>query len=165
MVPEKILIPLKLRIEEAEFPRELAIEVLFLLQKHYGYLSDAALAQGSELLGMTLLELEELATFYDFLFRSPVGQYVIHVCDSTICWMFGHQSLIDHLSRTLGIRPGETTRDGLFTLLPVCCIGYCDHAPAMLINGKLYGPVDPFKIEVILDDLRSGAVSPKPEMA
>jgi NADH-quinone oxidoreductase subunit E len=154
MLPEETLIAWKAKIKETEFPRELAIEVLFLLQKHYGYLSDAALDQGSELLGMTLLELEELATFYDFLYREPVGKYVIHVCDSTICWMFGQQSVMDCISQKLGIGPGETTVDGVFTLLPVCCIGYCDHAPAMLINGKLYGPLDPEKIDRILASLR-----------
>jgi NADH-quinone oxidoreductase subunit E len=155
MIPEKILQDLKEKIKETEFPRELALEVLFLLQRHYGYLSEAALTQGSELLGLTLLELDELATFYDFLYREPVGKYVIHVCDSTICWMFGQQSVLDYIRHQLGIQPGGTTEDGLFTLLPVCCIGFCDHAPAMLINGKLYGPLDPERIDGILENLRT----------
>jgi NADH-quinone oxidoreductase subunit E len=163
MLPEETLIAWKAKIEETEFPRELAIEVLFLLQKHYGYLNDAALTQGSELLGMTLLELEELTTFYDFLYREPVGQFVIHVCDSTICWIFGQQSVMDYIGQKLEIGPGETTVDGVFTLLPVCCIGYCDHAPAMLINGKLYGPLDPEKIDRILENLRADSELLKPE--
>lgn len=154
MVPEEILKSLKQKITLADHPRELAVEVMFALQKHYGYLTDGALIQGAELLAMTPLELEELATFYDFIYRKPVGRYVIHVCDSTICWMLGHQSVLDYIGQKLSISPGGTTEDGLFTLLPVCCIGYCDHAPAMLINGKLYGPLTPEAIDAILLELR-----------
>ncbi len=154
MLPEENLENLKQKIKVADHPRELAVEVMFALQKHYGYLNDEALREGAGLLGMTPLELEELATFYDFIYRKPVGKYVIHVCDSTICWMLGHQSVLDYIGQKLDISPGETTEDGLFTLLPVCCIGYCDHAPAMLINGKLYGPLTPQAIDVILQELQ-----------
>lgn len=145
---------LREKIKTADHPRELAVEVMFALQKHYGYLDDEALREGAGLLGMTPLELEELATFYDFIYRQPVGRFVIRVCDSTICWMLGQQSILDYLGRKLNISPGETTEDGLFTLLPVCCIGYCDHAPAMLINGKLHGPLTPEAIDTILQTLR-----------
>jgi NADH-quinone oxidoreductase subunit E len=161
MQPEENLENLKQKIKVADHPRELAVEVMFTLQKHYGYLTDAALLEGAELLGMTPLELEELATFYDFIYRKPVGKYVIHVCDSTICWMLGHQSILDYLGQRLGIHPGGTTEDGLFTLLPVCCIGYCDHAPAMLINGKLYGPLTPQSIDSILEELRAACPIPQ----
>ena len=111
---------------------------------------------------MTPLELEELATFYDFIYREPVGKYVIHVCDGTVCWMDDHQSIIDYICQKLGITLGGTTPDGLFTLLPVCCIGYCDYAPAMLINGKMYGPLSPEAIDSILLDLREKAPPQKP---
>ena len=109
---------------------------MFAVQEHYGYLSDAALAEAAGLLGMTPLELDELATFYTFTFREPVGKYVIHVCDSVVCWMNGYASVRDYLCRRLAIGMGETTADGLFTLLPVCCIGYCDRSPAMLVNRQ-----------------------------
>jgi NADH-quinone oxidoreductase subunit E len=158
MIPAKTLQALKEKIKAAEYPRELAVEVLFLLQRHYGYLSDTALKTGSDLLGLTLLELEELATFYDFLFRDPVGHFVIHVCDSTICWMFGGETILDYISRKLGIIPGGTTEDGLFSLLPVSCIGFCDRAPAMLINGNLYGPLTPEVIDDIFETLRKTPV-------
>jgi NADH-quinone oxidoreductase subunit E len=106
---------------------------------------------------MTPLEMEELATFYTFIFREPVGKYVIHVCDSIICWMNGYESIRDFLSQKLGIKMGETTSDGVFTLLPVCCIGYCDRAPAILINRKVYGPLTPEKLDKILEELRTEA--------
>jgi NADH-quinone oxidoreductase subunit E len=100
---------------------------------------------------MTPLEIEELATFYDFIYRRPVGKYVIHACDGMVCWMFGKESAVSYLCRKLGVEVGETTPDGLFTVLPTACIGYCDRAPAVLINGKLYGPMTPGKIDELLD--------------
>jgi NADH-quinone oxidoreductase subunit E len=154
MLPEDRKEELKTQILESENPREEAINVMFALQKHYGYLSDEAVAEAAQMLNMTPLEIEELATFYDFLYREPVGTYVIHVCDSAICWMYGEETVMDYLVRTLDIAPGETTADGLFTLLPVCCVGYCDHAPVMLINGKPYGPLTPASIDRILEDIR-----------
>ena len=161
MVPQKILDRLRLKMAETDHPRELAVEVMLTLQKHYGYLSDEALNQGADLLDLTPLELEELATFYDFIYRQPVGKYVIHVCDSTVCWMLGHQSILDYLSAKLGIPLGGTTADGLFTLLPVCCIGYCNQAPAMLINGTLYGPLTPESIDSVLEILRDPQATQK----
>src|SRR4030043_472253 len=138
MLPKELLETLQAQIAKAEQPREMAIDVMFTLQRHQGYLSDEALGEGAKLLGMTPLELEELATFYDFLYRQPVGKFVIHVCDGVVCWMFHENSVFDYLCQKLGVCAGEITADGLFTVLPTACIGLCDHAPAMLINGKMY---------------------------
>ncbi|MBW1982087.1 MAG: NADH-quinone oxidoreductase subunit NuoE [Deltaproteobacteria bacterium] len=157
MLPVELRDKLVREIAGVHHPRELAIDVMFALQDHYGYLSDEAVVEAAELLGMTPLEIEEIATFYTFIYRQPVGRYVIHVCDSVICWMEGCQSIADYLEQKLGIAFGETTPDGLFTLLPVCCIGYCDRAPAMLINRKVYGPLTPEKIDHILEKLRGKA--------
>ena len=157
MLPKELKASLENKISLSEHPRELVVDVMFELQNHYGFLSDEALEKGAVLLGMTPLEMEELATFYTFVFREPVGKYVIHVCDSVICWMNGYESIRDYLSKKLGIKMGETTPDGLFTLLPVCCIGYCDRAPAILINRKVYGPLTPEKLDNILEELRTGA--------
>jgi len=161
MMPKELQVDLQRKIAEAEHPREMAIDVMVALQTHYGYLSDEALRQGAALLGMTTVELEELATFYEFIFREPVGKYVIHVCDGIVCWMNGHQSVMDYLSTKLGIRPGQTTPDGLFTLLPVCCIGYCDRSPAVLVNRIAYGPLTPDKIDDLLRRLKERAEHPR----
>jgi NADH-quinone oxidoreductase subunit E len=155
MLPKELKEKLRKQIEESERAREQAVNVMYALQKHYGYLSDEAVWEAAELLSMTPLEIDELATFYDFIYREPVGRYVIHVCDSSICWMFGCESVLDYLSRKLGIRAAETTADGLFTLLPVCCVGFCDHAPVMLINGKPYGHLTPASIDHIIDNIRN----------
>jgi NADH-quinone oxidoreductase subunit E len=154
MLPEELRDELRNRIKESGRAREQVVNVMYALQKHYGYMSDEAVREAAGLLGMTPLEIEELATFYDFIYREPVGRYVIHVCDSSICWMFGHESVLDYLSGKLGIGVGETTEDGLFTLLVVCCVGYCDHAPVMLINGEPYGNLTPESIDQIIDNLR-----------
>ena len=157
MLPEALRSSLQEMISSAEHPRELVVDVMLAFQDHYGFLSDEALEEAAVLLGMTPLEMDELATFYTFFYREPVGKYVIHVCDSVICWMDGYESIRDYLCGKLGIKMGETTPDGLFTLLPVCCIGYCDRSPAMLINRKVYGPLTSEKIDTILEELRTEA--------
>lgn len=145
------------KVAAAEHAPEMAIDVMYALQDHFGYLSDEAVGVAAELLGLSPLQIDELATFYTFIYRSPVGKYVIHVCDSVICWLDGAETVRDYLRRKLNIEPGGTTADGLFTLLPVCCIGYCDRAPAMLINRKVYGHLTTEKIDRILHDLKTKA--------
>ena len=162
MLPEEKLRSWRERIAGVAHPRELAIDLMFDLQAQEGWLSDRALEQGAGLLGLTPLEMEELATFYPFIYRRPVGRYVIHVCDSLICWMNGHEALLDHLMARLGIGLGQTTADGLFTLLSVCCIGYCDRSPAILINRKVHGPLTEEKIDALLDALRREAQGATP---
>jgi len=157
MLLEDLKKSLEEHIASVAHPRELAVDVMFALQDHFGFLSDEAVEEAADLLDMTPLEVEELATFYTFTYREPVGKYVIHVCDSVICWVDGYESIKDYLSKTLEIDVGETTSDGLFTLLPVCCIGYCDLSPAMLINRKVYGKLTFEKIDTILEELRSKA--------
>jgi len=154
MLPNNLRRLLSERISQAEDPREQAVDVMFEFQGHYGYMSDEAMEEASKLLGMTTLELEELATFYDHIYREPVGKYVIHVCDSAICWMHDHVSVIDHIRSRLDIELGGTSADGLFTLLPVCCIGYCDRAPAMTINRRVFGRLTHEKIDRILARLK-----------
>ena len=157
MLPDELKIKLREMIAAAESPREKAIDVMFEIQELQGWMSDEAMVEASELLGMTPLELDELATFYDYIYRSPVGKYVIKVCDSTVCWLEGHQRVIDHISSRLGVPLGGTSADGLFTLLPVCCIGYCDRAPAMVINKRVFGNLTPEKIDRVLVQLAEKA--------
>lgn len=157
MLPDKLKETLEKQIAHADHPRELVVDAMLALQEHFGYLSDEAVEQTAALLGMSALEVEELATFYTFIYREPVGKYVIHVCDSLICWMDGYDSVKNYLCEKLNIEVGGTSADGLFTLLPVCCIGYCDQAPAMLINRKVYGDLTPEKIDQTLEKLRSEA--------
>jgi NADH-quinone oxidoreductase subunit E len=159
MLPKELREKLKARIAETEHGRELIVDVMYALQAHYGYLTDEALYEGAEILGLNPMELEEIATFYDFVYRQPVGRYIIHVCDGVVCWMHDHQWITEYLCEKLAVRIGETTEDGLFTLLPTSCIGYCDRAPAVLINGIAYGRLTREKIDRILEKLR---MEPRP---
>jgi NADH-quinone oxidoreductase subunit E len=153
MLPDKLKQYLIEHIEHVEHPRELAVDVMFAIQDHYGYLTDEGVQEAAALLDMSALEVEQLATFYTFIYREPVGKYVIHVCDSVVCWMDGYESVRDYLCQKFNIQPGETTPDGMFTLLAVCCIGYCDRSPAMLINRKAYGNLTSEKIDQIVEKL------------
>ena len=157
MLPTELRESLAQHITAVAHPRELVVDVMFAVQDHYGYLSDEAVEEVAGLLDMSPLEVEELATFYTFVYREPVGKYVIHICDSLVCWMDGFESIKDHLCNKLEIKVGETSADGLFTLLPVCCIGYCDRAPAILINKKVYGPLTVEKLDEILNKLKAEA--------
>ena len=154
MIPDELKESLLKQIDHVEHPRELAVDVMFAIQDYYGYLTDEGVQETAQLLEMSPLEVEQLATFYTFIYREPVGKYVIHVCDSVVCWMDGYESIRDYLCQNLEIQAGETTPDGLFTLLTVCCIGYCDRSPAMLINKKAYGNLTTEKIDGILEKLR-----------
>jgi NADH-quinone oxidoreductase subunit E len=155
MIPETLKTELKARVAASVTPREAAVDVMKRLQVHYGWLTDEAVVEAGELLGLSPLQVEELATFYEMLYRRPVGKRVVHVCDSISCWAMGGEPLMAHLARTLGISPGETTADGLFTLLPCCCLGNCGEAPTVMIGDRLYGRLDPAAAEEILNNERA----------
>jgi len=131
-------------------PRAACINALRHVQQGRRYISDAILAEIAQLLGMSPAELDEVATFYNLIFRRPVGEQVILLCNSVTCWMLGQPALAAHLRTRLGIKPGETTADGKYTLLPIVCLGHCDHAPAMLLGDTLQGDLDPAKLDALL---------------
>ena len=155
MIPNTLKKELQERVAASVTSREAAVDVMKRLQAHYGWLNDEAVGEAAELLGLSTLQVEELATFYEMIYRRPVGERVIHVCDSISCWAMGGEPLMAHLARHLSIAPGETTRDGFFTLLPCCCLGNCGEAPTMMIGDKLYGRVDPSSAGKILQQERS----------
>jgi NADH-quinone oxidoreductase subunit E len=126
------------------------IDALKILQRHRGWVSDEALNDIAEFLGMTPDELDSVATFYSLIYRKPVGRHVILICDSVSCWIMGYEKIVQYLKIKLSIDLGETTADGRFTLLPVACIGACDKAPAMVVDKELFGGLDEEKIDDIL---------------
>jgi NADH-quinone oxidoreductase subunit E len=139
--------------ESAHYPTREAvcIDAMKIVQRRRGWVSDENLRDISELLGMSLDELDGVASFYNLIFRKPVGRHVIMVCDSVSCWIMGYDRLRDQLSKRLGINMGETTADGRFTLLPIVCLGACDHAPVMRIDNELHGDIDPQNIDRVLE--------------
>mgnify|MGYP000079587851 CR=1 FL=1 len=127
-----------------------SIEALRIVQRHRGWVSDDALCDVAAVLELSPTELDSVATFYNLVFRRPVGRHVILVCDSVSCWIMNYESVADHLEQKLDIDFGQTTPDGRFTLLPHVCLGACDRAPVMMIDDQLYTFLDPAKIDNIL---------------
>lgn len=127
-----------------------SIEALKAVQKRRGWVSDESVRDLASLLDMTPAELDGVATFFNFIYRKPVGRHVIAICDSMVCWTMGYNPLLDILRQKLGIGFGETVEDNRFTLLPAACLGACDRAPAMLVDEDLYGPVTPEMLDEIL---------------
>jgi NADH-quinone oxidoreductase subunit E len=137
-----------------EYKRAACVDALKVVQRHRGWVSDESLRDVAEYLEMTQDELDNVATFYNLIFRKPVGKHVILVCDSVSCWIMGYERVRRRLTERLGIGFGETTADERFTLLPIVCLGTCDHAPAMMIDGDLCRDVDPEKLDTILAKYR-----------
>jgi NADH-quinone oxidoreductase subunit E len=133
-----------------ETKRSACIEALKYVQGHYRWVSDRHLGEVAALLEMSRAELDGVATFYNLIFREPVGEHVIFLCDSISCWIMGRDAVCAHFQKRLGIIPGETTVDDMYTLLPIVCLGHCDHAPAMLLDDTLYGDVDIAQIDKLL---------------
>ena len=131
-------------------PRAAVSEALKIVQRHRGWVSDESVRDIAVALGLTPDEVDSVATFYSMIFRRPVGRHVILFCDSVSCWILGANPLQAQLGARLGIRPGETTADGRFTLLPCACLGACDRAPAMMIDDDLHVELTPEKIEEAL---------------
>ena len=131
--------------------RSVGIEALKIAQRHRGWISNETLQEIADLLGMTRDELDNVATFYNLLYRQPVARHVILICDSVSCWINGYEMLREHLRSSLGLVLGGTTRDQRFTLLPIVCLGACGGAPAMMVDGELYENLSPGKIDQILE--------------
>ena len=142
----------KIRAEAAHFenPQAASIEALKVVQERAGWVSDEDLKEVAALLSMSPAALDSVATFYNLIFRKPVGKHVILVCDSVSCWVMGYEGICEHLKNRLGVDLGGTTADGKFTLIPMCCLGTCDRAPAMMVGNDLHRNLNPEKIDEIL---------------
>jgi NADH-quinone oxidoreductase subunit E len=130
--------------------RAACFEAMRIVQRKRGWISDE-LGEIAELLGMTADELDSVATFYPFIHRQPVGRHVIYICDGVSCWVMGYEDLRSYLRTRLKIDFGGTTEDGRFTLLPVACLGACDHAPVLMVDDDLHQDLTKEKIDEILD--------------
>jgi NADH-quinone oxidoreductase subunit E len=139
--------------ETARYPNRQAIGVdaLKMVQEERGWVSDEDLEDLANYLGMTPAELDGVATFYNLIYRHPVGRHVIHICDSVSCWIMGYEQLRQRIEAELGIKLGQTTADDRFTFLPIPCLGCCDHAPALMVDEKLHQDVSPDVVQDILD--------------
>ncbi len=144
---------------EAEFPkypdkRSVLLAALRTAQDEVGYLSEAAMVDVAEILDLTPVQVYDVASFYTLFNLKPVGKHVIQVCKTLSCALVGAGGIIEHLQGRLGIRVGETTPDGLFSLKLVECLASCGTGPMVQINNRYYEQLTPEKIDRILDDLK-----------
>lgn len=140
---------------EAEIPKyarrqAVCIEALKIVQRHRRWVSDEAIQDLAQFLDMSPEELDGVSTFYNLIFRKPVGRHIILLCSSISCWVMGYDPICTYLQKSLGIEMGETTPDDRFTLLPTVCLGICDHAPAMMIDEDTHTHLDESKMDAIL---------------
>ena len=124
------------------------------IQKEYGYIPLEVQELVSKLTGTPVSEIYGVVTFYSFFSMVPKGKYVIGVCLGTACYVKGAQLVLDKFSEILGIKPGETTEDGLFTIDVLRCIGACAIAPAVSINGKIYPQCKVDNVKNIIEEYR-----------
>jgi NADH-quinone oxidoreductase subunit E len=143
-------------LDQYESKRAAGIEALMILQRHRGWISDDALADLAAYLNMSIDELDAVATFYNHVYRQPVGRHVILICDSVSCWLMGYDRLLATLTDRLGTQLGATSNDDRFTLLTNPCLGACDRAPCLMIGDDLHGDLDPEQAAEKLDRILEG---------
>jgi NADH-quinone oxidoreductase subunit E len=131
--------------------RAASLDALKVVQKRNGWVDDAQVNAVANMLDVPVTDIEGVATFFNRIYRSPVGRHVILICDSVACYLTGYEALSAELQKQLGIGYGQTTPDGRFTILPICCLGNCDKGPAVLIDEDTYGPVTPAEVTQLLE--------------
>lgn len=132
-------------------PRAASLDALKIVQKRNGWVNDAQVTAIAQLLGIAATDIEGVATFYNRIYRQPVGRHVILLCDSIACFLMGAESLADAFKRHLGIQLGQTTSDNRFTLLPICCLGNCDKAPTLMIDEDTIDLMSASDIATVLE--------------
>ncbi|NOZ60746.1 MAG: NAD(P)H-dependent oxidoreductase subunit E [Calditrichaeota bacterium] len=144
---------LRTRYPEA---RSLTLPLMWMIQKREGFVSDEAVDLIAAELDIPKIWVEEVRSWYSMFTEKKEGKYVLEVCSNISCAMLGSQDVIDHICKTLKIKIGETTPDGMFTLKTVECLGSCGTGPMMQVGDRYYELLDEKKVDQILEDLRNG---------
>jgi NADH-quinone oxidoreductase subunit E len=142
----------------ARFPQRLSalIPILYLVQQQHGYVTKEGMELAAEVLGTTPAYVDSVASFYTMLYRRPVGKYVLQVCKTLPCALMGAEEVVAYLQEKLGVKPGETTTDQLFTLETVECLAACHVAPLMMVNEVYKVHLDRAKLDAIIDECNHG---------
>ena len=140
-------------------PKSALLPLLHLAQEQDGWVSDDAMAHLAELVGVTPAEVKGTCSFYEMFKLHPVGTYMVNICTNISCLLLGGEELLHHAEETLGIRPGGTTEDGLFTLEDVECIAACTEAPCLQVNYRYGYRLTTEDFDRIIADLRAGRPS------
>ncbi len=139
--------------------RSALIPLCHIAQAQEGWLTPEAMEQIAGLVGVTAAEVRGTASFYDMLHLEPIGRHLVAVCTNIACLLAGGYELLEHTEERLGIRAGQTTDDGEFTLEEVECVAACDVAPCVQVNHRFFGPLDDDSFDRLVDELRSGALA------
>ena len=152
-LPEPLATAIQQAIEDFGGPRPAMLESLRLIQQAEGWVSDQRLTEAATLLGVTTAELDNLASFYSMIFRRPVGETVILLCDGASCYLNGADAVRDAVMAKLGIGWGQTTPDGRYTLINCACLGACERAPAAAVgrDRRTLGPLTPADLAALLE--------------
>lgn len=132
------------------------LSVLTLAQDTFGWVSVPVMDYVAKLLNLKTIEVYEVATFYTMYYKKPVGKYVFEVCETGPCMICGAHQMIDYIGEKLGIQPGETTPDGMFTLKTVQCLGACGYAPMMQLGKRYREHLTAEKVDQIIENCRAG---------
>jgi NADH-quinone oxidoreductase E subunit len=136
--------------------RSALIPVLHLLQEQEGYLTPDGIEDVAALFELTPAEVRGTASFYDMFHLEPVGRYLVAICTNIACMLQGAYELLEHIEESLGVHPGGTTPDGLFTLEDAECLALCGNAPCLTVNWRFFGNVAPESWDALAEDLRAG---------
>lgn len=137
-------------------PRSAILPALHVVQEQLGWVPEEAQAEVAEMFGMPAAEVRSLVTFYYMYHRKPVGKYVLKVCRSISCWLRRSEDVEHNLCHHLGVKPGEMTEDGMFTVVHGECMAACVAAPVIQVNDRFVENIDPDKVSDIIDKLRAG---------
>ena len=140
-------------------PRSALIPILHIVQEQDGYLTDDGMAHAGELVGLEPAEVLGTASFYDMFHTEPIGTYLVAVCTNIACMLQGAYELLEHAEESLGVAPGGTTEDGMFTLEDAECLALCGNAPCLTVNWRFFGDVDRAGFDKVIADLRSGRLA------
>ena len=147
----------KIKDKASRYPhrKSAILPALTVAYRQVGHLNDDLYREISKIINIPHVEIAEAATFYTLFPKKPVGKYLIQVCHNISCALMGADSLVGYLEEKLGISKGETTEDGLFTLISVECLGSCATAPMMQVNQDFYENLNREKVDTIIEELKA----------
>ena len=141
-------------VDRYPYPSAACIDALKIVQEHRGWVSDEAIKDIARFLDISNEDVDAVATFYSRIYRRPVGRNVILLCDGVSCMILGYETIYEYISKKLHITYGQTTPDNRYTLLPISCLGDCDHAPSMMINNDHYNHLTFETVDNIIDNYK-----------
>jgi NADH-quinone oxidoreductase E subunit len=171
-LPQEAKVPREIAVfspeVEAEIDRHLSkypvkrsaiLPLMFIVQRERGYLDPPGVTYLADRLGVRITDIWEVATFYSMINTEPVGKYHLQICKTLSCKILGANRITEHCTRRLGIKPGETTADGMFSISEVECLGSCGTAPMLQIGFDYYENLTTEKVDELIEKCRSGELS------